>query len=34
VGRLLDDLCTAINDALLSPLVQAALAHAQFETIP
>lgn len=33
VGRLLADLCTAINDDLLSPLVQAALVHAQFETI-
>ncbi|MEO6865139.1 MAG: Fic family protein [Gemmatimonadaceae bacterium] len=33
VGRLLDDLCGAINDDLLSPLVQAALVHAQFETI-
>lgn len=33
VGRLLDDLCAAVNDELLSPLVQAALVHAQFETI-
>jgi Fic family protein len=33
VPRLLDDLCTAINDDLLPPLVQAALVHAQFETI-
>lgn len=33
VGRLLEDLCGAINDDLLSPLVQAALVHAQFETI-
>ena len=33
VGRLLVDLCGAINDDLLSPLVQAALVHAQFETI-
>lgn len=32
-GRLLEDLCGAINDDLLSPLVQAALVHAQFETI-
>lgn len=33
VRRLLDDLCVAINDDLLPPLVQAALVHAQFETI-
>jgi Fic family protein len=33
VARLLDDLCEAINGDLLSPLVQAALVHAQFETI-
>jgi Fic family protein len=33
VRRLLDDLCTVINDVTLSPLVQAALVHAQFETI-
>jgi len=33
VGRLLGDLCAAINDDLLPPLVQAALVHAQFETI-
>lgn len=33
VGRLLDDLCAAINDDLLPPLVQSALVHAQFETI-
>ncbi|MEO6331070.1 MAG: Fic family protein [Gemmatimonadaceae bacterium] len=33
VHRLLEDLCIAINDDLLSPLVQAALVHAQFETI-
>ncbi|CAN5818601.1 Fic family protein [soil metagenome] len=33
VAGLLDDLCDAINDDLLSPLVQAALVHAQFETI-
>ena len=33
VGRLLADLCDAISDDVLSPLVQAALVHAQFETI-
>jgi Fic family protein len=33
VNRLLDDLCASINDTTLSPLVQAALVHAQFETI-
>lgn len=33
VERLLNDLCVAINDELWSPLVQAALIHAQFETI-
>ena len=33
VERLLADLCAAINDETLSPLVQAALVHAQFETI-
>lgn len=33
VDRLLADLCTAINDDTLPPLVQAALVHAQFETI-
>jgi Fic family protein len=33
VSRLLTDLCRAINDDTLSPLVQAALIHAQFETI-
>lgn len=33
VKRLLKDLCEAINDDLLPPLVQAALVHAQFETI-
>jgi Fic family protein len=33
VDRLLDDLCVFINDAGLPPLVQAAIAHAQFETI-
>ena len=33
VLALLADLCDAINDDRLSPLVQAALVHAQFETI-
>jgi len=33
LGPLLADLCEAINGDLLSPLVQAALVHAQFETI-
>jgi Fic family protein len=33
VGRLLEDLCAAIEDDRLPPLVQAALVHAQFETI-
>jgi Fic family protein len=33
VTDLLGDLCDAINDDLLPPLVQAALVHAQFETI-
>lgn len=33
VEPLLADLCEAINDELLPPLVQAALVHAQFETI-
>lgn len=33
VAPLLQDLCTAINDDRLPPLVQAALVHAQFETI-
>jgi Fic family protein len=33
VAPLLRDLCETINTDLLSPLVQAALAHAQFETI-
>ncbi len=33
IGRLLADLCRTINDETLSPLVQAALVHAQFETI-
>jgi Fic family protein len=33
VPRLLDDLCNFCNKNDLSPLVQAAIAHAQFETI-
>ena len=33
VPGLLDDLCDAVNESLLPPLVQAALVHAQFETI-
>jgi len=33
VSALLDDLCEAINDDSLPPIVQAALVHAQFETI-
>jgi Fic family protein len=33
VEPLLADLCAAINDEVLPPLVQAALVHAQFETI-
>ncbi len=33
VSFLLDDVCTAVNDETLPPLVQAALVHAQFETI-
>lgn len=33
VEPLLEDLCEAINDDLLPPVVQAALVHAQFETI-
>ena len=33
VARLLEDLCAAINDEQMPPLVQAALVHAQFETI-
>lgn len=33
VQRLLEDLCTFINDDALSPVAQAAVAHAQFETI-
>lgn len=33
VALLLDDLCVAVNDDVLPPLLQAALVHAQFETI-
>jgi Fic family protein len=33
VGDLVDDLVTFLNDDVLSPLTQAAIAHAQFETI-
>lgn len=33
VDELLTDLCAAINDDMLPPVVQAALVHAQFETI-
>ena len=33
VTALLDDLCEAVNDDRLPPIVQAALVHAQFETI-
>ncbi|MEX2283591.1 MAG: Fic family protein [Gemmatimonadota bacterium] len=33
VSELLDDPCVAINDDVLPPIVQAALVHAQFETI-
>ena len=33
VNALLTDLCDAINSDLLPPLIQAALVHAQFETI-
>ena len=33
VGALMADLCAAIEDDTLPPLVQAALVHAQFETI-
>ncbi|MGH2859042.1 MAG: Fic family protein [Solirubrobacteraceae bacterium] len=33
VDRLLRDLCVFMNDLVLPPLVQAAIAHAQFETI-
>ena len=33
IAALLLDLCEAVNDSILPPLVQAALVHAQFETI-
>ena len=33
VAALLADLCDAVNDGALQPIVQAALVHAQFETI-
>lgn len=33
VGKLLADLCRAVNGETLPPIVQAALVHAQFETI-
>lgn len=33
VPRLLEDLCAAINDDVLPPVVQAGLVHAQFEVI-
>lgn len=33
VASLVDDVCAAMNDETLPPLVQAALVHAQFETI-
>ena len=33
VAALLDDLCGSMNDTVLPPVVQAALIHAQFETI-
>lgn len=33
VGRLLEDLCSFCNEEELPPVVQAAVAHAQFETI-
>lgn len=33
VPRLLDDLCAAINDDVLPPVIQAGLVHAQFEVI-
>ncbi|HEY9515391.1 MAG TPA: Fic family protein [Gemmatimonadaceae bacterium] len=33
VAPLMADLCRAINDDLLPPIIQAALVHAQFETI-
>ena len=33
VLRLLEDLCAAINDVVLPPVIQAGLVHAQFEVI-
>ncbi len=33
VPRLLEDLCAAINDDILPPVIQAGLVHAQFEVI-
>ncbi|MDO8189122.1 Fic family protein [Conexibacter sp. JD483] len=33
VARLLDDLCAFVGDVTLPPLMQAAIAHAQFETV-
>ena len=33
VLRLLEDLCAAINDVVLTPVIQAGLVHAQFEVI-
>lgn len=33
IGRLMDDLCEMCNSDHLPPLIQAAVAHAQFETI-
>ncbi|MDE3174224.1 MAG: Fic family protein [Gemmatimonadota bacterium] len=33
LARLLADICASINNETLSPLVQAALVHAQFETV-
>lgn len=33
IGDLLSDLCAAMNDESLPPLIQAALVHAQFETV-
>ncbi len=33
IAHLIGDLCAAVNDDLLPPLIQAALVHAQFETI-
>ena len=33
IAPLMADLCRAINDELLPPIIQAALVHAQFETI-